>query len=147
MTGRHGKAHKSKRTIRRIVTITKSSRRVDILRFTFYVLHLEHLELMSSLFMYHTLRMMVDTTGLDVCLGLTEEQSVTDRSWSWELNQNPSTYVAPEEVQVINDKLGKIDQKLNILVAGHMSGDDDDSNGPVAKSVSFCSPLCSFLSS
>ena len=119
---------------------------MDILRFTFYVLHLEHLELMSSLFMYHTLRMMVDTTGLDVCLGLTEEQSVTDRSWSWELNQNPSTYVAPEEVQVINNKLGRIEQKLNILVAEHTSGDDDDSNGPVAKRVSYCSPLCSFLS-
>ena len=58
-----------------------------------------------------------------------------------------STYVASEEVQGINDKLGNIDQKLNILilVAGHMSGDDDNSNGPVAKRVSFCSPLCSFF--
>ena len=56
-----------------------------------------------------------------------------------------STYVASEELQGINDKLGNIDQKLNILVAGHTSGDDDHSNGPVAKRVSFCSPLCSFF--
>ena len=34
---------------------------------------------------------------------------------------------------------------MNILVAGHTSGDDDHSNGPVAKRVSFCSPLCSFF--
>ena len=102
---------------------------------------------MSSLFMYHTLRTMVDKTGLDLCVGLTEDSSVTERSWSWGPDQHVSTYVAPEEVQVINDKLGKIDQKLNILVAGHTSGDDDNSNGPVAKRVSFCSPLCSFLSS
>ena len=95
--------------------------------------------------MYHTLRTMVDMTdknsfktGLDLCVGLTEDSSVTERSWSWGQN------LAPEEVQGINDKLGKIDQKLNILVAGHTSGNDDDSNGPVAKRVSFCSPLCSF---
>ena len=58
-----------------------------------------------------------------------------------------SSYVASEEVQGINDKLGNIDQKLNIGIAGHMSGDKDSSNGPVTKRVSFCSPLCSFLSS
>ena len=56
-----------------------------------------------------------------------------------------STYVASEEFQGINDKLGNIDQKLNILVAGHTSGDDDNSNGPVAKRLSFCPPLCSFF--
>ena len=110
---------------------------------------------MSSLFMHHRLRKMVnmtdknsfetDLTGLDLCLGLTQDSSVTERSWSWEPNQNVSTYVSSEEVQGINDKLGNIDQKLNILVAGHTSGDDDHSNGPVAKRESFCSSLCSFF--
>ena len=109
---------------------------------------------MSSLFMYHRLRTMVDMTdknsfetGLDLCVGITQDSLVTKQSWSWDPAQNVSTYVASEEVQGINDKLRNIDQKLNILVAGHTSGDDDNSNGPVAKRVSFCSPLCSFLSS
>ena len=100
---------------------------------------------MSFLFMYDTFRTMVDVTdknsfetGLDLCVGLTQDLSVTEQSWSWEPDQNVSTYVASEEVQGINDKLGNIDQKLNILVAGHTSGDDDNSNGPVAKRVRFC---------
>ena len=110
---------------------------------------------MSSLFMYHTLRTMVDVTdkkafktGLDLCLGITEDSSVTEQSWHWDPAQNVSTYVSSEEIQGINDKLGEIDQKMNILVAGHSTaGDDDNSNGPVSKKVSFRSPLCSFLSS
>ena len=73
-----------------------------------------------------------DLTGLDLCLGLTQDSSVIKRSCSWDPSQNVSTYVASEEVQGINDKLGNIDQKLNILVAGHTSGDDDHNNGPVA---------------
>ena len=84
-------------------------------------------------------------TGIDLCVGLTQDSSIIEQSWSWEPGQNPSTYVVLEEVQGINDKLGTIDQKLNILVAGHTSGDDDNSNGPVAKRLSFCPPLCSFF--
>ena len=109
---------------------------------------------MSSLFMYHTLRTMVDVTdknsfesGLDLCVGVTQDSSVTEQSWQWDPAQNVATYVSSEEIQDIKAKLGNIDQKMNIMVAGHMAGDDDNSNGPVSKKVSFCSPLCSFLSS
>ena len=86
-------------------------------------------------------------TGLDLCVGLTQDLSVTKQSWSSEPDKNMSIYVALEEFQGINDKLGNIDQKLNILVAGYMSGDNDNINGPVAKRVSCWSPLCYFLSS
>ena len=56
-----------------------------------------------------------------------------------------ATYVLSEEIQDIKDKIGNLDQKMNILVAGRTAGDDDNSNGPVSKKVSFCSPLCSFF--
>ena len=88
------------------------------------------------------------TAGLDLCVGLTENSSITEeQSWSWQPDLSPSTYMASEEVQGINNRLGMIDSKLNILVAGHTSGEVENSNGPVAKRVRFCPPLCSFLSS
>ena len=79
--------------------------------------------------MYHRLRKMVDmteknsfTTGVDLCVGLTENSSITEeQSWSWEPDLSPSTFVPSEEVQGINNRLGMIDQKLNILVVGHTS--------------------------
>ena len=43
MMGRPGNCHRSKRMMTRTLTITKSGRWVDILRFTFDVSHLEHL--------------------------------------------------------------------------------------------------------
>ena len=86
------------------------------------------------------------TAGLDLCVGLTENSSITEeQSWSWTPDLSPSTYVPSEEVQGINNMLGTIDQKLNILVAGHTSGDDENRNRPVAKRIGFCPPLCSFF--
>ena len=50
-----------------------------------------------------------------------------------------------KEVEGINNRLETMDSKLNILIAERTSGGDDNSNGPVAKRVSCCPPLCSFF--
>ena len=88
------------------------------------------------------------TAGLDLCVGLTENSSITEeQSWSWQPDLSPSTWMGSQEVEGINNRLETMDSKLNVLIAEHTSGDDEHSNGPVAKRVSCCPPLCSFLSS
>ena len=78
------------------------------------------------------------TAGLDLCVGLTENLSTTEeQSWSWQPDLSPSTFMGSQELQGINNRLEIMDSKLNILVAGHTSGEVENSNGPVAKRVRF----------
>ena len=89
---------------------------------------------------------MVDTTendafitGLDLCVGLTENLSTTkEQSFSWQPDLSLSTWMGSQEVEGINNRLKTMDSKLNVLIAERTSGDDEHSNGPVAKRVSCC---------
>ena len=84
------------------------------------------------------------TDGLDVCVNIAENSSTTEEL-SWQ--QDPGTWMGSQEVAGFNSRLGTMDSKLNLLIAKRTSGDEEHSNGPVAKRVSCCPPLCSFLSS
>ena len=104
---------------------------------------------MSSLFMYHTLRIMLDVTdnnsiGSGLCMGITEE-SVSQHSWQWSPDQNPALYTSSEDIQYLKDWLVNLKQMMNVLVARHLAEDADKINGPVFKKVSCCSPLCSIF--
>ena len=116
---------------------------------TFYVLHsifhTWNISNSSSLSMYHRLRTMAGTTedpevaaALDVCVNVAENMTLDELSWT----QDPGTWMASQEVAGFNSTLATMNTKLDMLIA-----ERDHSNGPVAKRVSCCPPLCSFLSS
>ena len=84
------------------------------------------------------------TAGLDLCVNMTENSSTT-KELSWQRDLSPSTWMGLQEVEGINNRLETMDSKLNVLIAERTSGDEEHSNGPVAKRVSCCPPLCSFF--
>ena len=84
------------------------------------------------------------TAALDVCVNVAENSSTTEEL-SWQ--QDPGTWMGSQDVAGFNTRLDTMDSKLDLLIAERTSGDEEHSNGPVAKRVSCCPPLCSFLSS
>ena len=104
---------------------------------------------MSSLFMYHTLRIMFDVSdsnsiGNGLCVGISQ-QSVSQQSWQWSPDQSPATYTSSEDMQFLKDRLADLKQMMNVLVAGHLAEVSDKFDGPEFKKVSCCSPLCSIF--
>ena len=89
---------------------------------------------MSSLFMYHTLRIMFDvrdSNSIDsgLCVGISQE-SVSQHSWQWSPDQNPATYTSSEDMQYLKDRLADLKQMMNVLVAGHLAEVSDKFDGP-----------------
>ena len=76
--------------------------------------------------------------ALDVCVNVAENMTLDELSWT----QDPGTWMASQEVAGFNSTLATMNSKLDMLIA-----EREPSNGPVAKRVSCCPPLCSFLSS
>jgi len=76
--------------------------------------------------------------AVDVCVDVAENMTLEEMSWT----QDPGTWMASQEVEGFNSTLASMNSKLDRLIA-----EREPSNGPVAKRVSCCPPLCSFLSS
>ena len=95
--------------------------------------------------MYHRLRTMAGMTedptfaaAVDVCVDVAENMTLEEMSWT----QDPGTWMVSQEVAGFNSTLATMNSKLDMLITKR-----DLSNGPVAKQISYCPPLCSFLSS
>ena len=100
---------------------------------------------MYSLFMYHTLRIMFDVAdnnsiGSGLCLGISQEASLSQLSFNWSPDQSPATYASSEDFQFLKDQMADMVKKLNILIAKE---DAEKMDGPVFKEVvGCCSTLC-----
>ena len=103
---------------------------------------------MSSLFMYHTLRIMFDVTdsnsiGSGLCMGSISEHSLQ----VWRADLSPATYsgsTSSDDMKFVKNELSTMKQLLNMLVgqAGHSAYVADDSNKePESKKVIFCPKL------
>ena len=104
---------------------------------------------MSSLFMYHALRIMfnvLDSNPIDsgLCVEISQE-SVSQQSWHWSPDQSPATYTSSEDIQSLKDGLAELKQMMKGFVAGNSEDVSDEFDGPVFKKVSCCSPLCSIF--
>ena len=93
--------------------------------------------------MYHRLRTMAGTTedprfaaAVDVCVDVAENMTLDEMSW----NIDPGTWMPSQDVASFNSTLATMNTKLDMIIAQH-----EPSNRPVAKRVSCCPPLCSFL--
>ena len=90
---------------------------------------------MSSLFMYHTLRIILNVTDNNsivsgLCVRISQE-SVSQHSWQWSPDQNPATYTSLEDIHYLKDRLANLKQMMNVLVARHSAEDTDKIDGLV----------------
>jgi len=74
-----------------------------------------------------------------LCLGISQEASLSQLSFNWSPDQSPATYASSEDFQFLKDQMADMVKKLNILIAKE---DAEKMDGPVFKKVSCCSTLC-----
>ena len=118
---------------------------------TFNLLHLKHLELMSSLFIYHTLRIMFNVSdnnsyGSGLCMGSVSHH-LSQQSWEWHPGLSPSTSTSSEDMKFLKDEIAKMKNLINILVGhvGHLAEVANEFDEPDLNKLCCCSPLCSIF--